>query len=317
MTGTAIWRENRGKSRRNRPLELAGGLLFAGAGVVFMKRTYSAWSNALTAVIVAGALALPASALAQQKAVPRSGGGSQPSGGSGGSGSGGGSNGGSSDGGRSGGQSTPSTPRGANRIPSGDSGNRGGGRTAGRDGGSSGNSGDTGRTTAATPGTTAASEPAPGASRPRDGQPRQGEAVARRSLPPLVGGGSTIFIPGGYYGNYYPWGYGGFGLGGYYGGYYDPWYYGGYQGGGGYYRDDGYEGQLRLKVKPRSAQVFVDGYFAGVVNDFDGVFQRLHIEPGPHRIEVREDGYDSLNFEVRILPDRTVTYSGELKRLTP
>ena len=58
-------------------------------------------------------------------------------------------------------------------------------------------------------------------------------------------------MPGGYFGGYYPWCYGGLGLGGYYGGYYDPCYdpygysgygcggygggYGGYGGGfGGY-----------------------------------------------------------------------------------
>ena len=68
-------------------------------------------------------------------------------------------------------------------------------------------------------------------------------------------------------------------------------------------------------MKPRDASVFVDGYFAGQVDDFDGVFQRLHLEPGPHRIEVRADGYEPLTFEVRIPPDRTVTYSGELRRL--
>jgi hypothetical protein len=132
---------------------------------------------------------------------------------------------------------------------------------------------------------------------------------------------------GGYYGGFYPWGYGGFGLGGYYG-YYDPWFdpwYGGaggyYSPGGGYYGPQyyssgyGYEGQLRLKVKPTHATVYVDGYFAGSVDDFDGIFQRLRLESGPHRIEVRADGYEPLSFEVRILPDRTVTYDGELKRL--
>jgi hypothetical protein len=280
-----------------------------------MKRSFSAWSSALTAVIVAGALAIPASSFAQQRAVPRgSGGSSQPSGGGGGNSGGGNSGGGSSDGGsKSGGQSGSSTPRGAHRIPPGDSGsNRGGGgdRTA-RDGSPSG---DTGNATAGAPSSTP-TDPAPGESRPRNGQPRTGTAVARRSVPPASGGGTTIFVPGGYYGNYYPWGYGGFGLGGYYGGYSDPWYYGGpYQG---YSYRDGYDGQLRLKVKPREAQVFVDGYFAGIVDDFDGVFQRLHIEPGPHRIEIRDDGYEPLSFEVRILPDRTVTYSGDLKRLTP
>jgi hypothetical protein len=139
-------------------------------------------------------------------------------------------------------------------------------------------------------------------------------AVARR------GGrsGGTVVIPGGYYGGYYPWGYGGLGFAGYYGGYYDPWYHGGYYGGYGgypvYARSSAWDGRLRLKVKPRDASVYVDGYYAGVVDEFDGIFQRLHLEPGPHRIEIRADGYETLTFEVLIQPDRTMTYTGEMKR---
>ena len=53
---------------------------------------------------------------------------------------------------------------------------------------------------------------------------------------------------------------------------------------------------------------FVDGYFAGQVDDFDGVFQRLKLEPGPHRIEISADGYEPLSFEIRAEPDRTTTY---------
>jgi len=142
--------------------------------------------------------------------------------------------------------------------------------------------------------------------------------------PPTGGGG--IYVPGGYYGGGYgyydPWGYGygGYpgagGFGGYYGGYYDPWY-GGYpadpQGGG--YGSYDEEGTLRLKVKPRDAEVYVDGYYAGQVDDFDGIFQRLHLDSGPHRIEVRAAGYETLTFEVRITPDHTTTYQGEMKRL--
>jgi hypothetical protein len=45
------------------------------------------------------------------------------------------------------------------------------------------------------------------------------------------------------------------------------------------------------------------------------VFQRLHIETGPHRIELRANGYEPLSFEVNIQPDRTLTYKGELKKL--
>jgi hypothetical protein len=74
-------------------------------------------------------------------------------------------------------------------------------------------------------------------------------------------------------------------------------------------------GRLRLKVKPEHAEVFVDGYFVGLVDQFDGVFQRLHIEPGPHRVEFRADsyGYEPLTYDVLIQPDRKITYTGALK----
>lgn len=146
------------------------------------------------------------------------------------------------------------------------------------------------------------------------GRSRNGEATARRAVPrgSVPGGGRTIIVDrGGYYGGFYPWGYAGLGFGGYYSGFYDPWWYGGGYAAG--YGSD-YEGALRIKVKPREADVFVDGYFAGQVDDFDGVFQRLKVDPGPHRIEIREEGYEPLMFEVRIQPDRTVTYKGELER---
>jgi hypothetical protein len=83
-------------------------------------------------------------------------------------------------------------------------------------------------------------------------------------------------------------GYGGYGGFGSYGGYYDPWY------GGGFsvspqtsYSSSGDDGSLRLKIKPNNAEVYVDGYYVGLVDEFDGLFQRLHIESGAHRVEVR------------------------------
>ena len=137
-----------------------------------------------------------------------------------------------------------------------------------------------------------------------------------------------VVVPGGYG---YPWGYGGLGLGGYYGGgyyggFYDPWdpfgYGGGYAGyGGGYsaysggqYRDDD-DGAVRIKVKPRDASVYVDGYFVGKVDDFDGLLQKLHLSSGPHRIEIRAPQFESLSFEVLIDTDRTITYHGEMKKM--
>jgi hypothetical protein len=131
----------------------------------------------------------------------------------------------------------------------------------------------------------------------------------------------------------YPYGYGAFGLGYFY---YDPYrwsdrnysvhigagsgypYYGGYYGGGyygsgGYYPRPGYPiGELRLRVTPRHAQVFVDGYYAGVVDDFDGIVQSLKLEDGPYRIELVAPGYEPLEFDVRILPGQKITYRGDL-----
>jgi len=156
----------------------------------------------------------------------------------------------------------------------------------------------------------------PAYARPRDGREPIGTAVPRGSVPSPGGGGGGIIIPGGYYGGYYdPWWYGA-GYVGDYGGYYDPWY-GGYPS----YSQPSYsssyydEGAVRLKIKPRHSEVFVDGFFVGTVDDFDGIFQRLHLETGAHRIEVRAQGYEPLAFDVRITPDHTTTYQGEMKRI--
>ena len=55
-------------------------------------------------------------------------------------------------------------------------------------------------------------------------------------------------------------------------GYGYPYYWGGYWGGGYYrsYNPNNALGAARLQVSPRETEVFVDGYYAGVVDDFDG-----------------------------------------------
>ena len=52
-----------------------------------------------------------------------------------------------------------------------------------------------------------------------------------------------------------------------------------------------------------------------VVDEFDGTFQRLRLEEGPHRIEIRLDGFDTLRFDVRILLDSSITLRGDLRPL--
>ena len=82
----------------------------------------------------------------------------------------------------------------------------------------------------------------------------------------------------------------------------------------GVYGSPVYYGDIRLQVQPRDAQVYVDGYYSGIVDDFDGVFQRLTLEVGPHQIELVAPGLDSRVFEVYVDPARTVTIRADLFR---
>ena len=301
-----------------------------------MKRLLPAWSLLTVAAVAfvwlvvtpapAAAQGAVASGQASSGAGSASSGGSVSSGGSSGGASSSGStgsasSGGSSSGGSSGGSSGAVSSGGSRSGSSGPShsGATGGsGYAAPRNSGSTsttrGGSGS-GNRDSASRAPDRDSNGATGA-RPRDGKPPVGDAVPRGSVPtPPTNRGGPIY-PGGYYGGYFdPWWYGP-GYTGYYGGYYDPWYGGyptySYGGSSSSYQE---EGTLRLKIKPREAEVYQDGFFVGLVDDFDGMFQRLHIESGTHRIEVRAPGYEPLVIDVRISPDHTTTYQGELRRI--
>jgi hypothetical protein len=114
--------------------------------------------------------------------------------------------------------------------------------------------------------------------------------------------GSIGFSNYGFYGGVAPSTYY-YGHNGYYGpGPYSPWQAGGYDIGG-----------IRLKIRPRDAQVFVDGHYAGLVDDFDGTFQSLRLEAGGHKIEIRMPGFEDLELDVHVQPGRTLTLAEELR----
>jgi PEGA domain-containing protein len=109
------------------------------------------------------------------------------------------------------------------------------------------------------------------------------------------------------YGYYNPfwWGYGGF----YPYGWYAP-----------YYRPTNFElglGSARLQMKPRDAEVYVDGYIAGLVDDFDGMFQRLDVPAGQHEVVVYRDGYRTFTEKVLFRPGGTVNIKSDLQPLAP
>ena len=164
----------------------------------------------------------------------------------------------------------------------------------------------------------------------RDGGDRRGgeqRAVPRsQSQRPIViapRGGRSIYVnPYRSYGyrsrayvapfGYRPYGYRpGWSLGLYFGAPYSAYGYGyGPSAGYGYYSivPGRAYGAVRIVDAPRDAQVVVDGYYAGVVDDYDGVFQHLNLEAGSHRIEIEWPGGPPIVFDVRVRPGETVTY---------
>ena len=118
--------------------------------------------------------------------------------------------------------------------------------------------------------------------------------------------GSVGLANYGYYSSGSNYGYGSYGYGPSYG-------YGQFGPFGPFGRSSTFDtGSVRLRIRPRDAQVFVDGYFAGYVDDFDGNFQSLRLEQGGHKIEVRMPGFQTLTLDIHIQPNRTITIREDL-----
>jgi hypothetical protein len=95
-----------------------------------------------------------------------------------------------------------------------------------------------------------------------------------------------------------------------------PWYAGYYAYPQRYYRYD-LSASLRLQVSPRETEVFVDGFYAGTVDEFDGVFQRLDIEPGEHEVELYLPGHRTVVQRVYLQPGKTSRIRLDMQPLGP
>jgi hypothetical protein len=146
--------------------------------------------------------------------------------------------------------------------------------------------------------------------RARDGRPITGTAVERTGAAPPIATHPNAFAPAPYRFSPYTSSALRFSARNFY---YDP-FWASY----GYAPDpfdaNGPTGGLRMNVEPKDAEVYVDGYYAGIVDDFDGHFQHLTLVPGPHRVEVRAPGYLTLVFDVSIQAHHTTEYRGALQR---
>jgi hypothetical protein len=60
-----------------------------------------------------------------------------------------------------------------------------------------------------------------------------------------------------------------------------------------------------VQVTPRETEVYVDGYKAGIADDFDGMMQRLRVQPGPHVIDLYLDGHKSITQTIDFQPGQS------------
>jgi hypothetical protein len=82
-----------------------------------------------------------------------------------------------------------------------------------------------------------------------------------------------------------------------------------------YAYDGGYDvsGAIRVQVDPEDTEVYVDGYYAGTADDFDGTFQRLRLAPGRHEIALSLDGYRTFRVEVYATPGQTINLRHDME----
>jgi hypothetical protein len=141
------------------------------------------------------------------------------------------------------------------------------------------------------------------------------------------GAGGPVHPPGGrYYGGYYRYPYYGYRYYGYpywYGWYGYPYFYAGW---GWPYRPYPYyypyggayaSASLRLDVTPKEAEVYIDGYLAGSVDDFDGTFQRLHVPRGAHELTLYRDGFKTVHQSLHLSSGSTFKVSYTMEPLAP
>ena len=131
---------------------------------------------------------------------------------------------------------------------------------------------------------------------PRHGRP---PVAARRA--PVAVRGEFIFIGGYYYDPFfapYPW---------WMRTAYPGWYFPAYD----------YRAEVRVQAKPNEAAVYVDGFYAGIVDDFDGIFQRLLLPPGGHTITLYLNGYRTISHNLYLAPASTLNLHDTLEPLPP
>jgi PEGA domain len=72
-------------------------------------------------------------------------------------------------------------------------------------------------------------------------------------------------------------------------------------------------GGLVLETAPAAAQVFVDGNYVGLAEEFRPNGRAIELTAGAHHVELRAAGYETLTFNVMIGANNIVRYRGDMQ----
>lgn len=72
-------------------------------------------------------------------------------------------------------------------------------------------------------------------------------------------------------------------------------------------------GGISFEMSPGDADLYVDGDYVGVVDEFDGRAEPLTLAAGRHRIELQAPGYAPMAFDVDVLPGQVIPFQGAMQ----
>jgi PEGA domain-containing protein len=75
-------------------------------------------------------------------------------------------------------------------------------------------------------------------------------------------------------------------------------------------------GELKIAATPSRAAVFVDGQYAGHVDEFDGVGKAMLLTPGQHRLRIALPGYLPFDTTVDLRPQQKLKIQTDLVKGT-
>jgi hypothetical protein len=75
--------------------------------------------------------------------------------------------------------------------------------------------------------------------------------------------------------------------------------------------------RLILDIHPPTAQVFADGYYIGIPEDFRFEDGGAVLEPGPHRIDVIARDYQPVSFDVNLARGQSATFRHSMTPIVP